>query len=343
MNDIRYLTDSYAPKIKRINELNAPLNFVFITDQHHLLNRWALAQGGITDPKKSESAVDAIESIRYVLERCPGIGLVISGGDIGNDYNRTPDGFRASLHEVMDALYSLPVPVHCIVGNHDDGLGNAIDHGDDTVPFCILPDEMHALCMKNNPTPENYYYIDTEGYRLVFLNSCDKPYERDENGQYPYGWRLEISDKQAKWFEREALNTDLPVILFSHAPIHNAGIYGTEGADPMNLRDYIKPFDDTLNAPRIYYDMHKSKNVVAAIHGHVHFDNLLYDDDIVTVTTLCSMMQVWAPISPNRVPGTPSETAFDVFSIKDGILYITRFGAGEDRVAQLIKLKGLQG
>ena len=183
--------------------------------------------------------------MHYILERCPSIRCVISGGDIANDYDPSPDGFRRSARTMMDALYRLPVPVHCCIGNHDDRIGNCIDNGWDT-RTAILPREMHEFCMKYNPTPENYYYTDLDtaegGYRFIFLNSSDKPFLTDENGQYPFGWRLEISEKQALWFEKDALNTDRTILLFCHSPLSNKGIFGSEG-----MPDGIKPYDDLLN------------------------------------------------------------------------------------------------
>ncbi len=329
MKDLSYLTDSYDEKIRFINELDAPLNFVFITDQHNRMNTLVMEQ--------YELARDAIDSIQYILDRCPGISMVVSGGDIGNDYDSDPDRIRFSHHEVMDAFYRLSVPVHCCIGNHDDALGVAIDRGLDTVSRAILPDEMHELCMKYNPTPENYYYIDHDtadgGYRMIFLNTSDKPYFKEENGQYPFGWRLEISNKQALWLENDALKTDRRILLFGHSPLHNAHIFGTEGG-PV----FIKPYDDCLNGPRAYYAVKQARNVLATFAGHVHYDNIYYDDDMVTVTTQCSLVQEWAPGCPKRVVGTPTETAFDVFSIKGQTLYATRFGAGEDRQACLMRL-----
>ncbi len=321
MKDLRYLTDSYDEKIKRINAIDAPLNLVFITDMHNGL---------------SAHATDAVESIRYILDRCPGISMVISGGDIGNDYHPDPHMIRASQHEIMDALYRLPVPVHCCVGNHDDALGVAIEEGRDTVPRAILPAEMHELCMRNNPTPENYYYIDHDttdgGCRIVFLNTADKAYYL-ENGQYPLGWHLELSDRQVRWLEEDALKTDRPILIFAHSPLRNAHIFGTDGTPP-----YIKPYDDLRNGPRAYYAVKQCKNAVAVFAGHVHYDNIVYDEDLVTVTTLCALSQEWAPGCPKRVVGTPTETAFDVISVKGSALHITRFGAGEDRQATLSRM-----
>ncbi len=334
MQKINYLTDHYDAKIQKINAYQAPLNFVFITDQHNRLNQYITTWDKTKRSTDYELASNAIASIQYIIDRCPGISCVISGGDIGCDYNPDPNKIRASHQEVMDALYRLTLPVHCCVGNHDDGLGPVTDNGGDNTKAVILPDEMHKLCMKYNPTKENYYYTDfeKENYRFIFLNTSDKPYFLNEQGQYAFSWRLEISDKQAKWLENEALKTDKKIIVFSHSPLHNAGIYGTE-----NPPQAIKPYDDLLNGPRVYYAVKQCKNVVALIAGHVHYDNLLYDDDVLSITSQCSMASQWDPSCPKREFGTYSETAFDVFSIKDNVVYITRFGAGEDRIGCLMR------
>lgn len=123
-----------------------------------------------------------------------------------------------------------------------------------------------------------------------------------------------------------ALDTDRAVIVVSHAPLFNAGLFGTQ-----DMPNPFKPYDDLLNAPRVQYAVKHAGNVVMLLAGHLHYDNLLYNEGILTVTTLSSYAQEWAPTSPRREVGTVTETAFDVFSIKDRTVYITRFGAGEDR------------
>lgn len=334
MRDISYLTNFYDEKIKAINEFNAPLNFVFITDQHNRMNEFSVKENRVPGITEFEYAEDAIRSIQYILDRCPGIEMVVSGGDIGNDYHYDPNEIRRSQQEVMDALYKLSVPVHCCVGNHDNAMGACTDEGRDNRPYTILPDEMHRLCMKNNPTENNYYFIDIEkqNYRFVFLDVSDGRYNQDKNGQYQ-GWMYEISGKQAAWFENEALKTDRSVIVFCHGPVCNRGIYGTE-----NYPVGIKPYDDLINGPRVHYAMLSNKNVVCHIAGHVHYDNLLYDDGILTVTTQCSLAWAWCPACPERKCKTITETAFDVFSIKGNQVKITRFGAGTDRVGCLQRI-----
>ena len=332
MNDLRYLTDSYDEKIRRIKAIAAPLNFLFFTDAHNRLNRYA------DDGRPAEFAVNAVKSIPYILERCPEIRFLVNGGDSGNDYDCDPDRMRFSHRELSDALYALPIPTHCCIGNHDDGIGNALDNGWDTTKAAILPDEMHKLYMKNNPTDKNYYYIDEEaedtpnGWRMVFLNTSDKPYYL-ENGGYTHGWCSEFSEEQSQWFEREALNTDRNIIVFGHQPLTNKGIFGTEGM-PWG----VKPYDDLRGGPRLFHDVTVNRNVKLLIAGHVHYDNLVFYDDLCSVTSLCALAQQWAPSCPERIVGTPSETAFDVFSIKGNTLYITRFGAGSDRQATLLRM-----
>ena len=331
MNDLTYLTSHYDEKIRRIKETGAPPNLIFITDMHNRLNQRAVKSA----PGQYELAANAIRSMQYILDRCPEISFVVSGGDIGNDYDPDPAKMRASHQEVMDALYGLSVPVHCVIGNHDDGIGNSLDRGNRNIrEVGIFPEEMHALCMKYSPTKENYYYIDDPKlpYRFVFLNTSDKAYFADLEEKEPFGWRLEASNRQAEWLEGDALKTDREIFIFSHSPIHNAGIFGSEGM-PLG----IKPYDDLFNGPRIYYAIKHCPQVRAMIAGHVHYDNLLYDDRILSITSLCSFVQEWAPGCPKREFGTITETAFDVFSVTEEKLVITRFGAGADRVGTFLR------
>ena len=58
---------------------------------------------------------------------------------------------------------------------------------------------------------------DEQDYRFVFLNTSDKPYFLNEEDQYLFGWRLEISNQQAEWLEGKALKTDRKIIIFSHS------------------------------------------------------------------------------------------------------------------------------
>ena len=141
--------------------------------------------------------------------------------------------------------------------------------------------------------------------------------------------------KQTAWLEREALNTQRRIVVFSHQPLRNAGVFGT-----ANPPDCIKPYEDLRGGPRVYHDVRQCRNVMLCVAGHVHYDNMTYDDGLLSVTSQSAFAAPWTPSCPERVFGTASETAFDVFSIRDDALSITRFGAGEDRRRMLMRIGG---
>ena len=330
MKDLSFLTGSYDKGIERINSIGAPINFLFITDAHNRMIEYAVAEKIVPGPKW-ELAVDHINSMQYIIDRCPGIQCVISGGDMGNEYDEDGEKFIFSLQEAADCLHALSVPAYCITGNHDDGLGVARMKNLNPAEHVLLPRDFHRMFQRNIDSDVNYFYIDFPGYRFVFLDTSDKAYPKDKNGPFPPGWQLEVSDAQIKWFREEASATDSRIIVFSHNPIRNIGIIGSCGDNSL-----IKPYDDMLRAPALYHYMSINPKVVANIAGHVHYDNIVYHDNkLVTITTQCSLSQEWTPSCPKRVRGTVTETAFDVFSIKDDIIYITRFGAGENRIAPI--------
>lgn len=345
MGRLSYLTDSYDQKIKQINEIDAPFNFVFITDMHSRLNEQDLRERNVPFEQAEKSfAINAVESIQYILDRCPGINYVISGGDIGNDYDTDKQAIRDSIKEIMASLHSLSVPAHHCIGNHDDVTGGFRDgdYGDNNfADYAILPDEMHELCMQSNPTDENYYYIDHDsddgGYRLVFLNTSDKDYHiNPETGIYDN--YVEISKKQENWIKTEALKTDRKIIVFSHITVSHVGIYGA-GAPPTRIAEE----NELINGDNVYAILKECPNVIALISGHVHADNVNMDGDLPTVTTVCALIQQMAlhEKCPAREIGTYTETAFDVFSVKGDKLYITRFGAGLDRVVDIKRVNNL--
>ncbi len=334
MRDISYLTDNYGEQIKKINELNAPLNFVFITDIHNRLSYQVREERN----GQYELGIETIESIRYILERCPGISMVVCGGDTINDYFPTGEEIRNTLTEVMDAFYSLPVPVHYCIGNHDDGLATAAGRGKATDEFVLLPDELHEICMKNSPTKENYYYIDDENtnFRFLFLNTNDVKYHKDDKGHYvSNNHSTAISAKQIEWLKNDALKTDRDVLVFSHVPLCNKGMFGNDFRPK-----YIIQYENMTNGPEAYRELKYDPNVMAIFSGHVHYDNLVYEDELLEFTTAAALVQPernFQPYFDKREYGKATETAFDVVSIKDDAAYLTRFGAGHDRVGCMLK------
>ena len=195
--DISYLTDFYDEKIEKIKKINAPLNFIFYTDPHNGLSEWDCPKNPDYAPTDFDSAPVHIASMQYIIDRLPSLRCVVCGGDLGADYNDDPKLAHESIKETMEALYKLTIPVHCCIGNHDDCVMTSVlepkksfpkDENDIYKPhvseYILYPEDLHKICMKNNPTDKNYYYTDFDdlGYRFVFLNSSDFKYGIDKDG-----------------------------------------------------------------------------------------------------------------------------------------------------------------
>ena len=61
MKDLRYLTDSYEEGIRRIREIDAPLNFIYMADQHNRMNELSANRRDPDNPPPFELAADAID------------------------------------------------------------------------------------------------------------------------------------------------------------------------------------------------------------------------------------------------------------------------------------------
>ena len=335
MRDVSYLYEHYDEKIKRVKEINAPLNFIFYTDPHNRLSEWDCKKHPDFGPNDFEPTVEIIGSLQYIIDRIPNLQCVVCGGDLGCDYNTDPKEAHRSIEEAMEALYKLSVPTHCVIGNHDDCVVCPLLEGygkDRMKEYALLPEDLHRICMKNNPTDKNYYYTDFDdlGYRFVFLNTSDFDYGFDANGKLYHPINVAVSRDQILWFKNEAVKTKNKVIVFSHSPISTFG----------HFPDCVRGYEGLTNGPWLWDEMKKAENVVASFSGHYHYDNVVYDGPVVAVSTDSANSLYhgqWDIHCPRREYGTYTETAFDVVSVTENAFYCTRFGAGADRVARNVR------
>ena len=338
------MTDFYDEKIEKVKKLNAPLNFIFYTDPHNGLSEWDCPKHSDYAPTDYDSASVHIASMQYIIDRLPNLKCVVCGGYLGADYHDDPKMAHESIKETMDSLYKLTIPVHCCIGNHDDCVMSPEMEPKKSIPkdihdiykppvseYILYPEDLHKICMKNNPTDDNYYYTDFDdlGYRLVFLDTSDFYYGFDKDGKLIHPFDVGVSKEQVNWF-KEIVKTDKKVIVFSHAPINVRGHYP----------DCLKIHKDMINGEWLWNVMQKSDNVITSIAGHLYYDNIVYDGGIVSIDTQCASglhKGKWDISCPDRQFGTITETAFDIISVTDEVIYCTRFGAGVDRVARIIR------
>ncbi len=330
MKDLSYLTDRYDEKIQKVLSIGAPLNFIFYTDPHNGLSRHDCPKHPDYAPTDYESAVDALNSMRYILDRVK-IDCLVCGGDIGNDYAKTGEKAHETFREIMEAMYALPVPVHNCIGNHDDCVCTRILEPEDKSPvetYILTKEQLHALCMKNNPTEENYYYVDfdEQGYRFVFMNTSDFPYGIDEAGNlnHPIN-KVAVSDKQLAWLRETVSSTKNRVIVFSHAPLSCRGMFGA---------------GDPEGGPEAVQILQEADNAVAMFSGHIHLDFVTYEGHLANISVQAATALThgqWGATAPWRDFGAYTEVCFDVVSVKGDSIYLTRFGAGDDRMATVIR------
>ncbi len=335
IKDLTYLTDYYDEKIQRVKDIDAPLNFIFYTDPHNGLSEFdAKKHPGWYEAHEYESALNSIASLQYIIDRLPGLKCVVCGGDLGCEHYTDPKMAHQSIKDTANALYDLTIPAHIMIGNHDDCVTTQNSMGtpvEKLKEYILYPKDLHSICMKNNPTDKNYYYVDFDdlGYRFVFLNTSDHYYGFDDNNNLIHPGIVGVSREQVMWF-KEAVKTNNRVIVFSHSPISIAGHYP----------DCAKGREDMLNGPWLWHEMKKAPNVIASISGHLHYDNVVYDGPVVAISTMaageCYHGQ-WDIVCPRREYGTITETAFDVVSVTEKVVYCTRFGIGNDRAARIMR------
>lgn len=172
----------------------------------------------------------------------------------------------------------------------------------------------------------SYYHADLANRcRLIVLDADDRGGNRDS-----WGW----SDNQIAWFGEtltEALNHDMPVIIYSHMP-PSADLMPNCPESSANISEKIKQF--TSNGGR----------VLAFVYGHVHWDAyyLDSDNDIPYISCTCTLPEattesfvptVGTKEVPQRRIGDITEYAIDTYvvNVDTGHASVFRYGAGHDR------------
>jgi 3',5'-cyclic AMP phosphodiesterase CpdA len=300
------------------------VDIVFYTDPHHKL-------GG--------NQLRAAAAVKHAAKALSSDCMVI-GGDIME--NGPKIEVLLAQSELMDAIRMQGCPAFPMRGNHDDnsiedfrlklkGANNAIFPVEAYTDIYQRLDGTVSFDKGYESGLYYYYDIPVKKTRIVMLNSVDVLYKVKADGMLQQNgqWEYAFSDRQVDWFEHKVFDfSDIPdgdkwkVVIFSHLPIIQRGVKG-----------YVD--GEVENGEKIWKVIKTNRNqVVACLFGHVHIDQVLYQDGIPLISTLNAVSYRNYAESPDRTVGTASETAFDLISIdcSKGELRMTRFGAGEDRI-----------
>ena len=198
------------------------------------------------------------------------IDMFTNLGDFIRGYQCDP-GYesRANADKMMGIYGQIRTNKAFVIGNHDDGslFHSNTDYNDNpTTTDVMFPGEQFNRYTKyglNQAGIKNYYYADIGGVRIITLYQRDFDY----SDTVPQIEAFKIGAEQISWLTNTALDTDLPVIVLTHAPLL-ASLYATSRTG----------FDDVLTALTSFVS--GGGTVIAVLSGHTHAQNSATVDGI---------------------------------------------------------------
>lgn len=329
--------------VSRINaaQKDGDFSFGFLTDFHNMTN-----------------AGHSPALLQDVMERC-GIKNYINGGDIATDGGLSTE--QMVIEDLQDAECKFnEIADKClkVEGNHDSAystLGDGQYYLQNLTPDRIRDIYFKAQTQNSNlffAATGNYYYCDDEEnqIRYIILNSQDKGYGESWDGRAADNkmWEFAFRQEQISWLAYWALvvpSDDWAVVVSSHvAPGENE----QTGSDyPVTNYEIVIGLLEAFNNRTSYMNVSMSLEYPAAVYadytdkggdiicwvaGHSHADKLFKLDGINVVVCLDDS-PLHEPGTPEKIKGTATEQAFDIFTVNKNTktVIITRVGAGSDR------------
>ena len=347
--------DEIHDTVQTVNniELENPessVRFIFASDIH-------------VDPDPSASYTNSLGKVcAEVMEAC-GIPFFVTGGDnCTQSSGYMPTVFEENMKVVLDQL--APIPQRNIllsVGNHDGATGSCEENGETVYYRYQLSNEQRSAVFfdwqrqtneyKRFDSDGTYYYLDDSATktRYIILNSFWSQWEGEEDGfvpdiQHSFGHTPLFGSQQLTWFAEKAL--DMPpdygaVIIVHFAPDAKdftvfKGIVDAFSTRTTYQGSYAGEEDWQSTEIAVNYK-YADGEIIAVFQGHNHEDALhdfFQTVPCINITTAGAHWAVRGEDAVDRVKGTALEFAADVVVVDrtNRIIYLTRLGAGNDRV-----------
>jgi len=234
------------------NSISGKFNIALQTDTH------MSAFVGYSTTAYAESDFDKLSKTVNTVNRLS-VDLFANLGDFIRGYGFDPDfQTRASIDKMMEQYRRIATNKAFVIGNHDDGcMYYRAEYNDKPSTANVLyPNEQFNRFTKfglNNMGANNYYYADVNGVRVIALYQRDFDYTET----VPQIEQFKIGDDQLSWLRNTALNTSLPIIILTHAPLESS-LYATSRTG----------FDDALAAIKAFKT--NGGTVIAILSGHTH-------------------------------------------------------------------------
>ena len=167
--------------------------------------------------------------------------------------------------ELLEKFNKFSKPHYHVLGNHE-------------FDFCSKEQAMKLYGMD-----KRYYSFICKGWKFLVVDGNNFKTKTGELKDYYYGDYFDSEDlpyidsEQMEWIEKELLESDMPIIIFSHQPL-NEGPRGIKNADELS---------------NLFIKANRSgKKVRLCINGHTHVDRLECDKGVYYYT-LNSMSNHW--------------------------------------------------
>lgn len=247
--------------------MSGKINIALQTDTHmELFDGYKKTDGSIFPKSDFIAFASILKSIEQVKP-----DVFVNLGDIVRGYEFDPDyETRASIDRIIsDYAKYISSPQMYLIGNHDDGNMWYFDtryNQKQNVENVLYPNEQFNRITKfgeNNGKDQNYFYRDIGGVRFIVLWQRDFDYTQAIPGNNDFA----IGADQIAWLSGTALNTSLPVVVLTHAPLISS-LYEHGGTG----------FADTVNALKAFEN--GGGTVIAVLSGHTHAQNSAQADGI---------------------------------------------------------------
>ena len=206
-----------------------------------------------------------------------------------------------------------------------------------------------------------YFYWDVPNDKKIRCVFLSYPYRKSKDSS---GADWKFGDEQIKWLAnvalKEGITTSHNVLFFSHAPLYFSGAINNQYQDVQGLINAFNShgsYTTTTLASNITvnYSSFTSAKSIAYIHGHGHWDDVVYDNSVETRFNLCcpqiaigcayrygfnkSNDPVGSTVyrQADRHQDDKTHDLWDVLVFQRGVKKISliRFGVGEDRIITL--------
>ena len=239
------------------SSMSGKVNIALQTDTH-MSSFTGYKYDGTVFEKSNFSTFNAVLK---TIDKLP-FDVFMNLGDIVRGYEFDPDyETRASIDNIITEYdKNISIPKLFLIGNHDDGnmwYNDGSRYNQKPSEENVLyPNEQFNRITKfgeNNGKNINYYHTDISGIRFITLWQKDFDYASD----IPQNEDFKIGTDQLTWLSNEALDTSLPVVVLTHAPLITS-LYAHGGIG----------FSDAVTAIESFAS--GGGTVVAVLSGHTH-------------------------------------------------------------------------